>query len=167
MAQTLQAVQRQIEALRNLEEKLKRAEAEGVIARIQEAIKAYGFTPDELFSSRSGKAVAKKAGAGAVLSAKSKVKPKSKSKSKVDTRPQFADGTGNEWVGRGPRPAWLRDALASGKQLSDFAVGRAAKKTAVAIKYRDGANTWTGRGSQPRWLKEALAAGKTIEQFQV
>jgi DNA-binding protein H-NS len=30
------------------------------------------------------------------------------------------DGAG--WGGRGKRPQWLRDALAAGKQLSDFEV---------------------------------------------
>ena len=31
-------------------------------------------------------------------------------------------GHGNTWVGRGKRPQWLRDALAAGKQLSDFEI---------------------------------------------
>ena len=35
---------------------------------------------------------------------------------------KFSDGQGNTWVGRGKRPQWLRDALAAGKQLSDFAI---------------------------------------------
>ena len=30
--------------------------------------------------------------------------------------------SGNTWGGRGPRPQWLRDALANGKSLQDFAV---------------------------------------------
>lgn len=28
----------------------------------------------------------------------------------------------NKWVGRGPRPAWLKEALANGKTLADFRV---------------------------------------------
>ncbi len=32
------------------------------------------------------------------------------------------DGDGNTWVGRGPRPQWLRDALASGRSLGNFAI---------------------------------------------
>ena len=35
---------------------------------------------------------------------------------------KFSNGAGGTWVGRGKRPQWLRDAIASGKQLSDFAV---------------------------------------------
>lgn len=30
--------------------------------------------------------------------------------------------TGESWAGRGKRPNWLRDALASGKPIADFAV---------------------------------------------
>lgn len=35
---------------------------------------------------------------------------------------RFRDEAGNTWVGRGPRPQWVQDALASGKKLGDFAV---------------------------------------------
>ena len=37
---------------------------------------------------------------------------------------RFRDDSGNTWVGRGPRPQWLRDALASGNSLEDFEVGK-------------------------------------------
>jgi len=33
---------------------------------------------------------------------------------------QFADGNGNAWIGRGPRPHWLRDALSRGRSLNEF-----------------------------------------------
>ena len=35
---------------------------------------------------------------------------------------KFRDEAGNTWVGRGPRPLWLRDALAAGRKVEDFAV---------------------------------------------
>jgi DNA-binding protein H-NS len=35
---------------------------------------------------------------------------------------KYSNGAGGTWGGRGKRPTWLRDALAAGKQLSDFAV---------------------------------------------
>jgi DNA-binding protein H-NS len=41
---------------------------------------------------------------------------------------KFRDGAGNTWVGRGPRPQWLRDALAGGKKLEDYAVGSSDAK---------------------------------------
>ena len=33
---------------------------------------------------------------------------------------KYADDAGNTWSGRGPRPRWVKDALASGKSLSDL-----------------------------------------------
>lgn len=36
--------------------------------------------------------------------------------------PKYRDGAGNTWSGRGLRPKWLSAALASGAQLSDFAI---------------------------------------------
>lgn len=33
---------------------------------------------------------------------------------------KYADQAGNIWSGRGPRPKWLKDALAAGKQLAEF-----------------------------------------------
>lgn len=35
--------------------------------------------------------------------------------------PRFGDGNGNVWSGRGPRPKWLKDAMAAGKSLEEFA----------------------------------------------
>lgn len=35
--------------------------------------------------------------------------------------PKYADQAGNVWHGKGPRPKWLKDALAAGKTLPDFA----------------------------------------------
>jgi len=171
MAKTLVEVQKQIAELRAMEEELRRSEAQGVISRIREAIAVYGFTPADLF------------GKSANVSKGGKAKS-------VASGVKFADGTGNTWSGRGPRPQWLRDALATGRSIDEFAADgtsapsskanatatstsskaqgaspKAGKK--VAIKYRDGANTWSGRGSQPRWLKEALAGGKSITDFSV
>lgn len=34
--------------------------------------------------------------------------------------PKYTDEAGNIWSGRGPRPKWVKDALASGKSLNDF-----------------------------------------------
>jgi len=37
--------------------------------------------------------------------------------------PKYRDiSTGNTWSGRGLQPKWLRQALASGKKISDFAI---------------------------------------------
>lgn len=114
-----------------------------------------------------------------------KVKPKQKKA--VVGGPSFSDSMGNTWIGRGPYPQWVRDALDAGKKLADFAVGggtidapakkgsnKTAKKTASKgankprpVKYKDRTgNSWSGRGPQPNWLKQALASGKTLEELR-
>ena len=112
MAKTYADIQKQIEELSREAEKLKRKEVEEVVQRIKEAIAAYGLTASDLGLSgqRGRKAAAspkvRKPRAGKVKSAAVK----------------FRDGAGNTWGGRGPRPQWLREALAAGKKLEDFAV---------------------------------------------
>lgn len=103
-----------IVALEREAENTRLAELSDVVARIKSAITAYGITNADLFGGSSTKAVrgAKKVGSG-------------KSKSASPTA-KYADGKGGEWVGRGPRPRWLRDALAAGRSLKDFAVNGAA-----------------------------------------
>lgn len=169
------AIQRRIASLQVQARALKEKEKAGVVARIKEAIEAYEISPRELF----GKGPARKAGLANGRAAK------------------FADGNGNSWGGRGPRPQWLREALAAGSNLEDFltvataapaktngtgkkgaahSAGAAAggakirrkPKGRVPVKFKDEAgNSWSGRGSQPRWLREALASGKNLEQFAV
>jgi DNA-binding protein H-NS len=191
MARTYRQIQGQIAKLQGNADKLRRGEVAGVVARIKEAIAVYGLTAADLFGGRVGgtrKAYAKSLESPPDSAAD---KAPTKSRSKLGAKAKFADGAGHEWVGRGPRPLWLRDALSAGHDLSEFAVAARAKgkpsatsgaakpvtskmKTkpgkarSVAIKYRDAAgNIWSGRGSRPRWLKAALAAGRSIEQFLV
>jgi DNA-binding protein H-NS len=182
MAQTYSQLQAQIAKLQAAAETLRKSELAEVIAKIRVAISAYDITSEDLFGGRTKKFSASKP---APVS-------KSKTKSKGESISKFADEKGNSWVGRGPRPLWLRHELAAGKLLSEFAVNvsvsspdvkpspkksatkaankavvRAGKKL-VAAKYRDDAgNSWSGRGSQPRWLRDALTAGKTLEQLAV
>ena len=147
-------------------EALRKSEVSGVIAKIKEAIKFYDITPRDLFGNKLMRA----------------------SKLTRAASAKYADSMGNTWGGRGPRPQWLRDALASGAALQSFAVGATRSKAAakspskpskvptgtgkarrpkVKMKYRDGDNAWSGRGSQPRWLREKLAGGAKLEDFLV
>jgi DNA-binding protein H-NS len=112
MSKTYAQIQKQIEALQREADKLKRDEVEGVIARIKEAIEAYGLTAGDLgLSGGRGKRAAQSRKAG----------PKSR-RGKSAATVKYRDEAGNVWGGRGPRPHWLRDALAAGKSLKDFAV---------------------------------------------
>jgi DNA-binding protein H-NS len=100
-------LQKQIEALQKEAEALKNKERDGVIARMKEAIAAYGITAGDLglSSSRMAKTIGRRG------------LPKSKRAAGA----AYADSNGNTWGGRGPRPKWLRDALANGAKLEDFA----------------------------------------------
>lgn len=167
MTQTYKQIQKQIEALQRQAEKLRNQEVEGVVGRIKVAITHYGLTAEQLgFGSGSvkGKLMVPRTGNA------SKAKRSSMSA-------KFSDGQGNEWLGRGPRPHWLRDALAAGKTLEEFATdaapseasARAAKPAAkrkAKDSYKDqNGNAWSGMGPKPRWLKDALATGATLDQF--
>ena len=90
---------------------------------------------------------------------------------------KYSDAEGNSWSGMGKRPFWLRDALATGKTLDEFATEpagaspksakpKASKKRKSRVLYRDKAgHSWSGMGPRPRWLKEALDAGQTLEEM--
>ena len=111
MAKSYAQIMKQIETLTREAEVLRKKEIEGVVSRIKEAIAAYGLTARDLGLSgaaAAGKSAARK-GAG-----KRRARPGAKVK--------YRDDTGNVWGGRGPRPQWLRNALASGRKLEDFAV---------------------------------------------
>lgn len=171
MAQTYLQIQRQIETLQRQAERLRQSEVAGVVERIRVAISHYGLTAEQLGfgagkagSAKARKGMTKKAG-GAVGNASSA---------------GYADDNGNVWGGRGPRPRWLREAIAAGKSLEEFAIGTSAPKSAARnatktagkgrrkakASYRDEAgNSWSGFGPKPAWLKAALAAGKALEDF--
>jgi len=105
-------IQQQIQALQREAEKLKAAEVAEVVAKIKDAIQVYGLTAADLglASTRARKAIGLKVAAR-----------KGKRTSKEAGLVKYRDDAGNTWGGRGPRPRWLRDAIASGKALEDFA----------------------------------------------
>jgi DNA-binding protein H-NS len=162
MTATYAQLQKQIAGLHAQASKLKQEEVASVIEKIKELVSVYELTAQDIFESRAGGKVA------------------TRSKAKRSTV-AYSDGKGNTWSGRGPRPQWLRDALASGKSLEDFSsrgskavsapkAQRSAPKKAGRrngrAKYRDDAgNTWTGHGRRPQWFKDAIAGGKKLEDL--
>lgn len=120
MAQTLAQITKQIEKLQKEADALRQTELKGVIDRIRVAISHYGLTPDQL---GFGKPVAK--------SAKASAKPSDKA-----ALPKFAKGSGQVWSGRGPRPLWLREALAKGRSLDEFSTDAQKRSSSVAIQSR-------------------------------
>jgi len=116
MSKTLAQLKKEIAVLTREADKLHRKEVQGVVARIKEAIAAYGLTAADLGLTGAA-ARGRKAGA-----AKAAAAPARRRRKGAAADVKFRDESGNVWGGRGPRPKWLRDALAGGKQLSDFAV---------------------------------------------
>ncbi|MDM0022696.1 H-NS family nucleoid-associated regulatory protein [Variovorax saccharolyticus] len=172
MAQTFKQIQKQIEQLQKQAEALRNTEVKGVIERIKVAIAHYGLTAAHL---------------GLESRASTSKRTRATGSKGANARPAFADGDGNAWSGRGPRPRWLRDALASGRSLAEFRAGVSAASAAPAqavgatkpakparklkrapskVTYRDDAgHSWTGRGPKPGWLKAELDAGKSLQDF--
>lgn len=47
---------------------------------------------------------------------------KKANKSKPERTIKYTDGAGKNWSGRGPKPAWVKDAIAAGKSLDDLKI---------------------------------------------
>ena len=115
MTKTYAQIVKQIEILKLDAEKVRRKEIEGVVGRIREAIEVYGLTAEDL--GFGGKAKAK----GGKVAAPARKRGR-KAAPKAAGVVKFRNDSGGTWAGRGKRPQWLRDALAAGKTLQDFAV---------------------------------------------
>jgi DNA-binding protein H-NS len=161
MAETYKQIQQQIEQLQRQAEALRNDEIKGVVDRIKVAIAHYGLTAAHL---------------GLELGRTPKTPPAAaRSKSGSSSRASFGDGNGNAWSGRGPRPHWLRNALAAGRSIDEFrlrdsalpaAAARKSKRAPSKLRYADDAgHSWGGRGPKPQWLKAALDSGKTLQDF--
>lgn len=114
MAKTFVQVQRQIAQLQKQADQLRKKEADGVRARIQEAISVYGFSADDFdFSGEVPRARAARKTV-AKRGPKAGVKTRVKAKASAGVA-KFKDDQGHTWGGRGPRPAWFKAALEAGK----------------------------------------------------
>lgn len=91
-------LKKQIEALQKQAEEIRANERAGVILEIREKIVDYEITAADL-GFKDGAPLAKK---------------------NVPIR--YRDNNGNVWIGRGPRPRWLKAELEQGKSLEDFLV---------------------------------------------
>jgi DNA-binding protein H-NS len=113
MTKTYAQIIKQIESLKQDAEKVRRKEADAVVSRIRETIAVYQLTAEDLGFGPKGKRPEKAAAPA-----------KTKSRKAVKEAPviKFRNETGGTWGGRGKRPQWLRDAVAAGKTLADFAV---------------------------------------------
>jgi DNA-binding protein H-NS len=117
MAKTYSQLLKDIEALTAQAQARKAKEAPGVIEKIKQAIEFYGLTASDLGLDGSTRS------APSVKVARKAVASKKTGNVKAASGAKYGDGSGNVWSGRGPRPHWLRDALANGRQLSEFLTG--------------------------------------------
>jgi DNA-binding protein H-NS len=109
---TYEQIRKEIAELEREADNLKSKEIAGVVARIKEAIAAYGLTAADLGLARKGNpAVAVKPAAS-----------RNHGKTAVKVAPKYRDGAGNTWAGRGLKPRWLQAAIKTGKTLEDFAI---------------------------------------------
>lgn len=161
MSKSHAEILKEIQALQREAAALRAREAPGVIEKIKLAMEAYQLTADDLgFGGDVGR--------------------KPNPIARGDAR--YSDGKGNTWIGRGPRPSWLKFALTAGATLEDFAVGapansavrptpqKAAEVRGTAVpsaRFLDpvSGKTWTGRGPKPGWIRDGLAQGKKLSDF--
>lgn len=105
MAKTIAQIEAEIAKLRKQKDAIRAREVAGVIRRIRKAIDYYGLTAEEL---------------GFGPGTRGKAARKTSRKVAV----KFRDGAGNEWSGRGRRPAWFIAALAAGRSIDELEVGK-------------------------------------------
>ena len=130
MAKTYEELQTEIARLQAEAEALRQQEVAEVIAKIRHAIDHYGLSAADLGFGR-GKAAKGAAGpksvkaaakAAAAMPARKKPGRKPAAKAAPAASALYRDEEGRTWGGRGKRPRWLHDALASGRKLEDFRV---------------------------------------------
>lgn len=104
------------EELRQQAQEMMRKERPEVIARIKEAITHYGLTSADLGLGSSANGAAERAprkgtgsGKGSAKSAGVKT-----TKARRTASVKYRDDQGNRWSGFGPKPKWLKEALAGG-----------------------------------------------------
>jgi DNA-binding protein H-NS len=186
MAQTYDEIQQQIERLQQKAQALRSTEVREVVDKIKVAIAHYELTAEQLGFGVGKRVAGKRAASPAVAQ---------KPGASKTTKAQFSDAQGNVWGGRGPRPAWLRKALETGRDINEFRVGRRAKPTKLAagpgavaattavasdaptpskkkparvakVRYSDDAgHAWSGMGPKPAWLKAAIESGRSLADF--
>ena len=118
MTKSYAQVMKQIDSLKLEAEKLRSNEVSGVVKRIRDAISFYNLTAADLGLGLGAKAK----GAANMAAAPAKGKKRKGAAVKKPKVIKFRNDSGGTWGGIGKRPQWLRDALNSGRQLSDFAV---------------------------------------------
>lgn len=123
MTKSYAQVMKQIDGLKLQAEKLRNSEVTGVVKRIRDAIAFYNLTAADLGLGSKANATGM-AGMASKAAAPAKGKKRKGAAAKGPKVVKFRNDSGGTWGGIGKRPQWLRDAINSGQQLSDFAVNK-------------------------------------------
>lgn len=118
MTKTYAQLTREIQALQAQADKLHQSEKKDVIARLNESIAQFGLSAQDLRF--PGTSAASSSSVASSASTRSRASSRSAASA---NEVKYSDGPGRVWGGRGPRPAWLREAIAQGRSLESFAVG--------------------------------------------
>lgn len=110
MARTIAQIEAEIAKLHKQKDAIRAREVAGVIRRIRKAIEYYGLTAEELGFGPGARG--KRAASKTARKVPRKVAVK------------YRDGAGNEWSGRGRRPAWFVAALEAGRSIEELEVRR-------------------------------------------
>lgn len=103
---TLQELLAQKAELERQIQETQRNERQAAIEKVRTLMAEFGLSVEDLSGKAASAAGRRKSGDG---TRKAAVK--------------YRDTQGNTWSGRGLQPRWLKEALAGGKTLQDFAVG--------------------------------------------
>ena len=112
--ETYASIQAQIQKLTRQAEALRTQEIKGVVERIKVAIDAYGLTAEDL-----GLGATPAPRAATVRNTPRKVSSVKKKRASVI---RYKDTNGNAWSGFGPKPRWLREAVAAGASIESLTV---------------------------------------------
>jgi DNA-binding protein H-NS len=106
-ARSLEEIEAEIRQLQEEASAVRDAEKAEVVQRMKHDISLYKITAHDL---------------GLQLQASTTPTGKqSRSSPKLpSSRKTYSDGHGNTYLGRGPKPSWLKEALANGKSMDDF-----------------------------------------------
>lgn len=177
MTKTYAQIVKEIQDLQAQAEMLRKAETQGVIAKLNESIARYGLSAEDLHFPGNGAASSTSSSSALRRTGRTGASSRAAAASSDDAK--YSDGPGRVWGGRGPRPAWLRKAIAQGRSLESFAVTGKTRGTAGVLaptkvslpplySHPKTGQTWSGRGPKPAWLKQGLKKrGVSIDDFLI
>lgn len=151
MASSYVQLTREIEALKKKAEQARKQEAASLIDLIKSGIATYGLTAQDL-----GLGVAADSKRGPVRKSKSVKAGSGKPAQPAASTPRYQDQAGNSWSGRGPKPGWVKAALAAGLDMSDLLAGAPARPAAAP----KAASAKVGKAAKPAGGKTKVAPVK-------